>query len=71
VAEELYIVTVCGHGLGTALVMKMTLDDVRKVSQRESKWPTLARALCCLPTFLWSRQRWRIGPRRLASPMLW
>ena len=27
-AEEIYIVTVCGHGLGTALVMKMTLDDV-------------------------------------------
>ena len=26
--EELYIVTVCGHGLGTALVMKMTLYDV-------------------------------------------
>ena len=26
--EELYTVTICGHGLGTALVMKMTLFDV-------------------------------------------
>jgi PTS system ascorbate-specific IIB component len=26
--KEIYIVTVCGHGLGTALVMKMTLFDV-------------------------------------------
>jgi len=26
--KEIYIVTICGHGLGTALVMKMTLDPV-------------------------------------------
>jgi PTS system ascorbate-specific IIB component len=26
--KEIYIATICGHGLGTALVMKMTLFDV-------------------------------------------
>jgi PTS system ascorbate-specific IIB component len=35
--EEIYIVTVCGHGLGTALVMKMTLFDVLRENSIDAR----------------------------------